>query len=241
MVLLPLIPVIGWRLARLRRFRLQGRVHASWTKSIDRGIGRVNNKGITATLLRHHRAAIVIAALIAGMLSYWLIRENPGYVDSGGVTFITPQGGPIAMFHDKKALLAVEDVAAGYMLGPQGEQRVRAAGGTAPYKVTMLNLYNEEYPDYGEPYITITAMSPYPEAARRTFRAAYRVLRTATTMLQERAGATQESAVQAALAAAPTGPVAQDGSYGRSCAALALLTIIATYMTTGVLKRWKCR
>lgn len=191
-------------------------------------------------MLLRHRVAIAIVALAAGMLSYQLIRENPGYIDSGSVTFTVPQGS-VSMFGNTRSLQVVEEVTAWYMMGSQGEQQVGAAGGTAPYNVAMLNLYNEEFPDYSQPYVTITVMSHYPEAAQQTFRAVLSVLRTATAMLQEQVGATPKNEVKATLAAEPSGPIAQDGSHKRSYAALAMLTIIAMYMVARVLDRRSSR
>ena len=191
-------------------------------------------------MLLRHRVAIAIVALVAGMLSYQLIRESPGYTDSGSVTFTAPNGS-VSMFQNTRSLQVVEEVTASYMMGSQGEQQVRAAGGTAPYSVAMLNLYNEEFPDYSQPYITIAAMSHHPEAAQQTFQAVLRVLLTATAMLQEQAGATPKNTVKATLAAAPTGAMAQDGSHKRSYAALAVLTIIAMYLVASVLDRRRRR
>lgn len=199
----------------------------------------MSTRDIAAMLLRHCIATTIVA-LAAGMLSYHLIRGNPGYIDSGGVAFTAPKSS-VTMFQNMRSLLAVEDAVAAYMMGSQAEQQVRAAGGTAPYNVAMLNLYNEQYPDYSQPYVTIAVMSHYPEATRKTFGAVLGVLRKATAMLQEQVGATSKNEVRATLAAEPTGPIAQGGSHRRSYAALAVLTIIAIYMTARVLDRRRPR
>jgi hypothetical protein len=191
-------------------------------------------------MLRRHRIAIAIVALAAGMLGYHLVRGNPGYIDSGSVHFIAPKNS-VSMFQNTRSLLVVEEAAAWYMMGSQGEQQVRAAGGTATYNVAMLNLYNEEFPNYGQPYVTIAVMSHYPEVARQTFRAVLGVLLKATVMLQEQVGATPKNEVRATLVAEPTGPIAQGGSHKRSYAALAVLTIIAIYTIARVLDRRRHR
>jgi len=194
---------------------------------------------VVAMLLRH-RLVIAIIALAAGLLSYQLIRENPGYTDSASVTFIAPKGSA-SSFQNTRSRQIVEEVTAWYMMGPQGEQQVRAAGGTEPYNVAMLNLYNDEFPDYSKPYINITVMSRYPMAAQRTFRAVLGVLRTATATLQEQVGATPKDEVRAALAAGPSGPVPQGGSHKRSYAALAVLMAVAICIVAGALDRRRRR
>jgi hypothetical protein len=191
-------------------------------------------------MLRRHRIAIVIVALAAGVLSYHLVRGNPGYIDSGSVAFTAPKNS-VSMFQNRRSLLVVEEAAASYMMGSQGEQKVRTAGGTAPYSVAMLNLYNEEFPNYSQPYVTIAVMSHYPEVAKQTFRAVLGVLRKATAMLQEQVGATQKNEVTATLVAEPTGPIAQGGSHKRSYAALAVLAIIAIVAIARALDRRRPR
>lgn len=193
-----------------------------------------------ASMLFRNGFAIAIVTLAAGMLSYHLIRDNPGYIDSAGVAFTAPNNS-VAMFQNMKGLLAVEDTVATYMVGPQAEQKIHAAGGTAPYDVALLNLYNEQYPNYSQPYVTITVMSHYPELARQTFDAVLGVLRQATAMLQEQVGATSKNEVKVTLVAEPTGPIAQGGSHRRSYAAMAVLTIIAIYNTAGILDRRRPR
>jgi hypothetical protein len=174
------------------------------------------------------------------MLSYHLVRDNPGYIDSGGVGFIAPKN-PVSTFQNARSLRIVEEAVALYMTGPQGEREVRAAGGTASYRVAMLNLYNEEYPNYSQPYITIAVMSDHPEEAEQTFRVVLGAVRKATAMLQGRVGGTQKNEVTATLVAVPTGPIAQGGSQKRSYAALAVLAIIAIYLIARVLDRRRSR
>jgi hypothetical protein len=193
-----------------------------------------------AAILRRHLIAIAIVALAACMLSYHLIYANPGYIDSGNVGFIAPKN-PISMFVDTRSLQVTEEAAAWFIMGPQGQRQVRAAGGTVPYDVAMLNSYNEEYPNYNQPYVTIAVMSHYPEEAEQTFRAVLGVLSKATLMLQERAGANPKNEVRAKLVAQPTGPVAQSGSHKRSYAALAVLAMIAIYMIARALDRRRPR
>jgi hypothetical protein len=178
--------------------------------------------------------------LAACMWSYHLVHGDPGYIDSGGVSFTAPKNS-ISMYENIESLQVVEEAVAWFMMGSQGEQEVRAAGGTVPYNVAMLNLYNEQYPDYSQPYVTIAVMSNYPEEAQQTFRAVLSVLRGATARLQERVGASPKNEVRARLVARSAGPIAQDGSPKRSYAALAILAMMATYLIAKVLDRRRPR
>jgi glycosyltransferase involved in cell wall biosynthesis len=199
----------------------------------------VSPRDIVALLLRH-RIPVILTALVAGILSFQLIHANPGYTDSGGVMFTAPKSSG-SLFDNMQSLQAAQEAVAGYMMDSQGEQRVRAAGGTASYNVAMLNSYNEDFPDYSQPYVTITVMSDQPAAAGKTFRTVLGVLREATAVLQAQVGASPKNEVQATLVAVPTGPIAQGGSRKRSYAAFAVLTIIATYLVARVLDRRRRR
>jgi hypothetical protein len=210
-----------------------------WIKCTDWGIGQVSPQEIAA-MLRRHGIVLAIVALAACMWSYHLVHGDPGYIDSGGVSFTAPKTS-ISLFENIESLQVVEEAVAGFMMGSQGEHEVRAAGGTVPYNVAMLNLYNEQYPDYSQPYVTIAVMSNYPEEAQQTFRAVLSVLREATAMLQERVGASPKNEVRAKLVTQTTGPIAQDGSPKRSYAALAILAMIAIYMIARVLDRRRPR
>ena len=100
-------------------------------------------RDIVALLLRH-RIPAILTALVAGILSFQLIHANPGYMDSGGVMFTAPKSSG-SLFDNMQSLQAAQEAVAGYMMDSQGEQRVRAAGGTASYNVAMLNSYNEAF------------------------------------------------------------------------------------------------
>jgi hypothetical protein len=104
----------------------------------------VSPRNIAALFLRH-RIAVIFTALVAGVLSFQLIHANPGYMDSGGVMFTAPKSSG-NLFQNMQSLRVAEETVAAYMMGPQGEQQVRAAGGTASYNVAMLNTYNEDFP-----------------------------------------------------------------------------------------------
>ena len=189
-----------------------------------------------SAMLRRHRIAIAITVLAACMLGFHLVRGNPGYIDSGGVAFTAPRN-PVSMFQNMRSLRVVEEVSTSFMMGSQGESEVRAAGGTAHYNVAMLNLYNEEYPNYSQPYVTITVMSDSPKEAQQTFGSVLGVLREATEILQKRVGANIKNEVTATLVSEPTGPIAQRGSYKRSYTALTVLGIIAIYVIGRALDR----
>ena len=61
-------------------------------------------------------------------------------------------------------------------MSPPAQRQIDAAGRGASASLALVNLYNEQYPDYGVPLATLTAASPVAADAHRTFVAADPVL-----------------------------------------------------------------
>jgi hypothetical protein len=191
-------------------------------------------------LLRRHLIAVLVVCAVVGGYGYHVIHKNPGYVDAATVGFVGPRAGG-SVFSNYRGLLSTEEATAWFMMGPQGEQEVRAAGGTTDYNVALSNSFNEEYPDYSTPYVDVTTTSLDPTAAANTFTAVMKVLTTSLAAQQRREGARSQSEITTVMAAAPTGPRSQGGSHKRSLAALAVLMIIAVFLTASLLDRRRPR
>jgi hypothetical protein len=192
----------------------------------------MSTSGIVASL-RRNLAAVVAVCAFGAVLSYGLLHANPGYADTATVAFTLP--GRTYQYPD--GLLGTSQVMANYMMGTAAQAQIRQAGGTTSYNVASVNLYNMEYPDYGVPYVTVTATSLDPQAAERTFTAVMSVLTDNLARIQQEQGVQPRSQIGAVYIAAPTGPVIQTGSRKRSLIGLAVLTLIAAYFAAAVLDR----
>jgi hypothetical protein len=118
--------------------------------------------------------------------------------------------------------------------GPQAQALVRATGGTAYFKLALLNLYNQDFPEYGYPIATLVTQSTDPAATRQTLRAVLGVLRRLLTARQARVRTPGRISIHVV---GTTGPVTQPGSLKRALAALAALTLIAMGLLSGLLGR----
>lgn len=118
--------------------------------------------------------------------------------------------------------------------GPQAQALVHAAGGTAYFKLALLNLYNQDFPEYNYPIATLMTQSTDPAAARRTLGAVLGVMRQLLMVRQARVHALGRISIHAV---GTTGPVTQPGSVKRALAALAALTLIAMGLLSGLLGR----
>jgi hypothetical protein len=188
-------------------------------------------------LLRRHAIAVSIVFVVAAGLGYHIKHQDPGYTDTATVAFTGPQGSLFAYGQD---LLVMDALATNLVMSEDGQQKVRNAGGTAAYDIALVNLNDEDFPNYSDPYVTVTTSSPDPAAAQATFSAVMQVLQQGVTSLQARQGAPPLSWIGLRTIAS-TGPIAQTGSTKRLFAALLALAIIVAFMVAAFLDRHPVR
>jgi hypothetical protein len=188
---------------------------------------------IVALLRRHLMAVGVIFILTLG-LGYRFTHTPQGYVDTATVVFAAPQG---ALFSGVSDLLVIDALTTNSMMSETGHLQVNRYGGTSSYNVTLVNLNTEDYPNYSNPYVSVTTSSQDAATAQRTFSAVMKVLQDDLAELQARQGAKPYTWIQARTIATPSGPVAQTGSRKRTLLGLAILATIATFMMTKFLDR----
>jgi hypothetical protein len=188
-----------------------------------------------AALLWRHITAVAVIFVLAVGVAYYFEHADPGYVDTATIAFTPPsdQG----LFTHVGSLLVIDELTANTVLSAAGQQQVRNAGGTADYTVALVNLNDEDYPDYGEPYVTVTTTSADPGAASSTMSAVLTVLARDLSDLQAKQGAAPGAWIGLRAIAAPSGPVAQAGSRKRFLAGLVVLALIAAYMVARFLDR----
>jgi hypothetical protein len=202
---------------------------------MDHAVNRTLN--LTPSHLRMITAVLVIAVM-AG-LTYEIVRTPADYLESATVMISLPkaQTSPNAYDWYAPSLITSSEAMTRIMMGSQVQQRIRAAGGTASISLALVNLYNEEYPNYGVPLATLAAASPSPANVHRTFVIAARLLDGLLATRQAQAGVppSEHLAVQVM---GDTGPQAEAGSPKRVLAGLALLTVIVISVLWGFLARW---
>jgi len=197
-------------------------------------MARVSPPDIVA-MLRRHLIAVAVACLAVLGFGYHLAHVNPGYTDVGTIGFIAPQD-PLTGFANARGTQAIRVVTAEYMMGAAARQQVRAAGGTAAYDVELVNSYNQEFPDYSQPYVTVTTNSLDPTAALNTYNTVVSVLMRNLAERQAQQGVRPKMQITA-LQVNTTGPTVQSGSHKRLYAAIVVLMIVAAFMTASVLDR----
>jgi hypothetical protein len=154
------------------------------------------------------------------------------YVDSATVAF-TASGSFVA----GQSELVMAELMARSMMSIQSQSEVRKVGGTATYNVALVNLNNENFPNYSVPYVNLTVFSRDPAEAGRTFSIVSQKLVNDLAARQSQAGAAPKYRITATFYGQSGVAVPQSGYPKRTFAGLALLCIIVTFLVTIFLDR----
>jgi hypothetical protein len=186
-----------------------------------------------ASLMRRHIVAVMLMLVIAAVVGFGLEHSRPMYNDTTTVDFKT-QANP---FVEADALLVTSDLMSRSMMSPQSERLVREAGGTAGYQVDLVNLYNLEYPNYSDPYVTVSVTASNPADVRNTFNAVMRVLADELRTWQAGRGIPSVDQIGLYALSGTQGVVPLSGYPKRTLGALLVLTVIAIFLVTKFLDK----
>jgi hypothetical protein len=193
-----------------------------------------------AALLRRHVAAVLVIVAIAASVGYALHRAPIEYQNSATIVFAAPAStmfpNPLASLSD--TLVDTAGTLAVTGMSSQVQEDVQRAGGTTSYDVELVNSYNLEYPDYSDPYVTITANAPSPGQAQLTFNLVTQFL--LRDLLLDQADVLPVNRISARVIGA-SGPLSQQGSAKRVLAGLLMLTVVAIFSVACFLDRHPIR
>ncbi len=172
--------------------------------------------------------ALTLILVITAGLGVEIERKQPTYLESATVLFTTSNLDNSAVTYTWRAqsLTTTGSLISQILMSPQTEREVKRAGGTAPYSLTLINLYNQDYPEYGYPEATLSASSDSPVSTHRTYLIAKRKLIGVLDRQQNRAGAPQGARIVVQVTG-DSGPIAQTGSRKRALGGLLLLGLVA--------------
>jgi hypothetical protein len=191
-------------------------------------------------LMRRHLVAVVVVFVLAVAIAWGIKRTPPVYLESANVVFTPPAAfaNPYTSFTNP--LIQTADVMTRIMLSPDSRRRAREAGGTADFNVGLVNLYNEQFPYYGVPYVTLTTTSVNPVIAHRTFTVATLMFQRLVSARQAQAGVPPKDRISINIVS-DTGPIAQVGSSKRVFAGLLVLAIMTAFLVACFLDRHPIR
>lgn len=191
-------------------------------------------------LLRLAAAAVVLFPVAS--VGYEIVRTPPTYVESATIEFSLPksQTAPNAYYMFAPSLIMSGEAITQILISPQTQRRIRELNGTARVSLALVNLYNQQFPNYGEPLATLTASSPSAADSRRTFMVAAGLLEQLLKVQQDHAGVPPRNRISAQVIG-ESGPIVQAGSPKRVFAGLALLAVMAVSIAWGILDRRAAR
>ena len=174
------------------------------------------------------RLTLVVATLLlAAGAGYDIKISPPMYLESAIVELNLPEAhnAPNDYYKRAPSLIASGEVMVQILMSPSAQRQIDAAGPGASASLALVNLYNEQYPNYGVPLATLTAASPVAADAHRTFVAAARVLGLLLAARQKQLGVLPRERITAQILG-DSGPIVQTGSRARVFGGLALLAAI---------------
>ena len=179
--------------------------------------------------------AVVMVLFLAAGIEYDIVYTPPMYLESATVVFSLPksQDALSAYLGYAPSLITTADAMTQILASPQAQRQIREAGGTASVSLALVNLYDEEYPNYGVPLATLTARSLSPAADRQTFVLAEQRIHRLLAVRQAGFGVRPYNRISAQIIG-DTGPIIQSGSSRRVLAGLAVLSLVAVSML------WSC-
>jgi hypothetical protein len=186
------------------------------------------------------RLTLVAAMLLlAAGVGYDIKTSPPMYLESATVEMSLPkaQNAPNAYYIYAASLITSGQVMVQTLMSPSVQRQIDAAGGGANVNFALVNLYNEEYPDYGFPLVTLTAASPVAAQAHRAFIAAASMIRVLLAARQKQLGVAPRDRITAQILG-DSGPIIQKGSRARVFGGLALLAAIAVGLAWNGAARW---
>lgn len=186
-------------------------------------------------LMRRHAVAVGMIILIASCLAFHFATTKPMYLDSATLAFTA------GSFRADRGEVVMSQVMTSAMMSKDTQSQVWKDGGTAAYDVALVNLNNENYPDYGDPYVTVTTSSRDPVQTQHTFSVVMQVLTDELAMRQTQAGADSNFRITANMMTDSGGPIIQPGYRTRTFAGLAVLTVVAAFLASTFLDRYPVR
>jgi hypothetical protein len=192
-----------------------------------------------AALARRHGLAVGIVLLIAMGTAYGFKHTPPAYQEGGSLVLTpvqaltnpNPYTSPFA-----ESMISTGEVMVKWLTGPQGQQQLDRAGADDNFGATLINFSDQEYPFYGQPYLTVTGTGNSAAAAHSALIEGIQVFNNELTDLQSQVGVPSDTRITTHMVG-DSGPMVQPGSNKRVYAGLGFLTIVAAFMLASFLDR----
>lgn len=178
-------------------------------------------------------AAIILTALIG-----YQIKHTKSCEEAATVVFTVKQSPAQvnASFDSVQSLTTTGAVMVQTLMSQDSRAIARQAGGTARFNADLVNYYNEDYPEYEYPFVTLVVQGSALVGVQTTFKIVVGMLRNMLSDRQAQAGVPKTQRITISVID-DTGAFVEQPSRGRSYAALCVLSAIATGMSLIFIRR----
>lgn len=197
-------------------------------------------RGSRGKIITLPRALAVIAPLgLTLAVAYNIERTPQTFVDTGTVTFTTPYfpRSPNSDSSVNASLISAGEVVVQSINSPKCLVQIANSGGTAKFTFSLVNFYNQDFPEYLYPFATLTVQSTSEVLTRRTFEAVLKVASQDLLQRQADAAAPKRSLMHLNVVG-NTGPVVAAGSLKRVFATLGVLDLICLCILSRFFERY---
>jgi len=197
------------------------------------------NIGELAAFARRHALAIAIVLLIAMGTAYGFKRTPPTYQDGGSLVLTPVQAVPNPNPYTSpfaESMISTGEVMVKWLAGPEGHRALDRSGAGDNFSATLINFSDQEYPFYGQPYLTVTGTGHSLAEAQSVLTEGVQVFDNELADLQGQVDVPRDARITTHMVG-DTGPLFQPGSNKRVYAGLGILAIVAVVMLTSFLDR----
>jgi hypothetical protein len=180
----------------------------------------------------------VAAAMILTALMGYQIKHTKSCEEAATVVFTVKQSPAQvnASFDSVQSLTTTGAVMVQTLMSQDSRAIARQAGGTARFNAELVNYYNEDYPDYEYPFVTLVVQGPALVGVHATFKIVVGMLKNMLSNRQAQAGVPRTQRITISVID-DTGAFVEEPSRVRSYAALCVLSAIATGMSLIFIRR----
>lgn len=181
-----------------------------------------------SALARRQAIVLLVVFLVLLGIAYSFKKTPQVFQETATVVLMTSEPNPyVPQF--SSTLINTGELLVQWTVGPEGQAALQRAGAGTGFDIDLVNFYNQEYPLYSQPYLTVTGSGVGAAATRKVFTAGLRVFDNKLAAIQTAEGAKPADFITTKLIG-DSGPIIQLGSNKRAYGGLALLGIIAAYM-----------
>lgn len=190
-------------------------------------------------LVRRQAAVVLIVFLVLLGIAYSFKKASQIYSESGTLVLMAAVPNPYST-DLQPTLVNTGELLVKWINGPDGQAALHKAGvqtGTGiGLNIGLVNFYSEQFPDYQEPYMTVSVAEAGVANDAHAFIAALHVFDSELAHLQNEAGIKHSNFIKTRLIG-DSGPMVASGSSKRVYGGLAIIGVVVAFLAAAAFDR----